>query len=245
VIVKLLCVIYFPPSAARAWAPSGLAACSPPAFGAGADTVRLVRIAVLASGTGTILEALIAAGLPIAVVVVDRVCAAEAVAAGSGIPVERILRTSFSSSFDRDGFTDDVVAALERYDVGLLAMAGYGTVLGPSVHAAYPGRILNTHPALLPAFKGWHAVEQALAAGATETGCTVHVATLAVDDGPILAQERVAILPGDTPAVLHERIKAVERLLYPATIRAIIDRLDDERPIVAPGPILELGSPRQ
>jgi len=209
----------------------------------GADTVRLVRIAVLASGSGTILEALIAAGLPIAAVVVDRPCGAEGVAADAGIPVERVLRASFSSDFDREGFTDQVVGALARYDVGLLAMAGYGTVLGRSIHAAYPGRILNTHPALLPAFKGWHAVEQALAAGASETGCTVHVATLAVDDGPILAQERVAVLPEDTPATLHERIKAVERRLYPATIRAVMARWQEAEPSVAP-PVLEHGGSR-
>jgi phosphoribosylglycinamide formyltransferase-1 len=182
-----------------------------------------VRIAVLASGTGSILEALVADHLPIGVVLVDRACGAEGVALGGGIPVERVLRTSFGEDFDRDRFTDDVVAALAPYGVGLVAMAGYGTVLGRSIHDAYPGRILNTHPALLPAFKGWHAVEQALASGVAETGCTVHVATLEVDEGPVLAQARVSILPGDTAASLHERIKAVERRLYPATIRAVIE----------------------
>lgn len=183
----------------------------------------LVGIAVLASGAGTILEALASAGLPIAVVVVDRPCGAEAVAAEAGIEVERVMRGGFGPGFDRDAFTDRVVGALEPYDVTLITMAGYGTVLGKSIHRAYPGRILNTHPALLPAFKGWHAVEDALAAGVAETGCTVHVATLAVDEGPILAQEAVAIRPGDTAAVLHERIKAVERRLYPATIRAVLE----------------------
>jgi phosphoribosylglycinamide formyltransferase-1 len=78
---------------------------------------------------------------------------------------------------------------------------------------------LNTHPALLPAFKGWHAVEDALAAGVKVTGCSIHVATAEVDAGPILAQEAVAVLPGDTVETLHERIKAVERRLYPETIR--------------------------
>jgi phosphoribosylglycinamide formyltransferase 1 len=182
----------------------------------------LVQIAVLASGTGTILEALISAGLPIAAVVVDRACPAEGVAAAAEIDVHRVLRPSFGPSFDREAYTAEVVAALAPHDVCLLAMAGYGTVLGRSIHDAYPGRILNTHPALLPAFKGWHAVEQALAAGVAETGCSVHVATLEVDEGPILAQESVRILPGDTPASLHERIKEVERRVYPATIWSVL-----------------------
>ncbi len=185
--------------------------------------MRLVRIAVLASGTGSILEAMIGAGLPIAVVLVDRPCGAEEIAGKAGIAVERVLRSEFGAGFDRDGYTADVVSALAGYEVALVAMAGFGTILGRGIHDAYPGRILNTHPALLPAFKGWHAVEQALAAGVGETGCTVHVATLEVDAGPILAQEPVPVLPGDTAASLHERIKAVERRLYPATIARVLD----------------------
>jgi len=183
----------------------------------------LVRIAVLASGAGSILEAMVEAGLPIAVVLVDRPCGAEEVAGRASIPVARVMRSEFGAGFDREAYTDEVVAALGGYDVALLAMAGYGTILGRAIHDSYPGRILNTHPALLPAFKGWHAVEQALAAGIDETGCTVHVATLEVDAGPILAQETVPILPGDTTATLHERIKAVERRLYPATIARVLD----------------------
>ena len=102
-------------------------------------------------------------------------------------------------------------------------MAGFGTILDKPIHDAYEGRILNTHPALLPSFPGWHAVEQALAAGVKLTGCTVHLATLEVDAGPILAQEAVAVLPDDDAASLHERIKAVERRLYPRTIRSFVE----------------------
>ncbi len=104
-------------------------------------------------------------------------------------------------------------------------MAGFGTVLAQAVHDAYPGRILNTHPALLPAFPGWHAVAEALAAGVSQTGTTVHLATLEMDAGPILAQEAVPVLPDDTEASLHERIKRVERQLYPDTIRRFVDGL--------------------
>ncbi len=117
---------------------------------------------------------------------------------------------------------------LKGCDVDVVAMAGFGTILGRAAHDAYPGRILNTHPALLPKFKGWHAVEEALSAGEVETGCTVHLATIDVDDGPILAQEIVKILPGDTAATLHERIKAVERRLYPETIRKFLKTANAE-----------------
>lgn len=178
-------------------------------------------IGALASGSGTILESLIAAQLPIAVVLVDRRCAAEKIAEAAGIPAAVVAR-EFGADFDREAYTAAVVDALAPFGVDLLVMAGYGTVLGDAVHAAYPGRILNTHPALLPAFKGWHAVRDALAAGVSETGCTVHVATLEVDDGPILAQEAVPIVPGDTEQSLHERIKAVERRLYPLVVRCFI-----------------------
>jgi phosphoribosylglycinamide formyltransferase 1 len=106
-------------------------------------------------------------------------------------------------------------------------MAGFGTVV-PGLTDAYPGRVLNSHPALLPAFKGWHAVRDALAAGVKVTGTTIHVATAEVDDGPILAQEAVPVLPDDTEESLHERIKQVEWRLYPATIRRFVaDTVDD------------------
>ena len=115
--------------------------------------------------------------------------------------------------------------ALLDASVDLVAMAGFGTVLDAPVHEAFPERILNTHPALLPQFPGWHAVEDALAAGVSETGCTVHVATVVMDSGPILAQERVPVLEGDTVESLHERIKRVERRLYPATVRAVCEAI--------------------
>ena len=87
---------------------------------------------------------------------------------------------------------------LKRHEIDLVAMAGFMTILEHPIHDVYGGMITNTHPSLLPAFKGWHAVEDALAAGVKVTGCTVHIATLDLDNGPILAQEPVAVLPGDT-----------------------------------------------
>lgn len=179
-------------------------------------------IGVLASGSGTILAAILESGIDVSVVVVDRRCRATDVAEGAGVPVEVAERRSFGADFDRVDYTHRVIDALVPYDVALVAMAGFGTVLEKPIFDCFEGRILNTHPALLPAFSGWHAVEEALAAGVKVTGCTVHVATLEVDAGPILAQEAVPVLPGDTVATLHERIKEVERRLYPATIKQLL-----------------------
>lgn len=186
-----------------------------------------MRIAVLASGTGSLLESLLSADLPTAVVLVDRHCRAERVAERAGVPVVAVVRKDFSAAFDREGFTDEVVSALAPFEVDLVVMAGFGTILAAAAQVAYPGRILNTHPALLPAFKGWHAVADALAAGVKVTGCTVHVAELAVDEGVILAQEAVPVLPDDTVESLHERIKTVERKLFPETIRAALAVLEN------------------
>ncbi len=177
---------------------------------------------MLASGGGTILASMVDANLPIAMVLADRPCTALERAERADIPAELVERTSFGPDFDRDAYTRDVVAVLRAYRIDLVAMAGFGTILGQAVHDAYPGAIVNTHPALLPSFKGWHAVDDALAAGVKVTGCTVHYATLEVDEGPILAQEAVPVLDDDTVETLHERIKDVERRLYPRVLRELV-----------------------
>ena len=182
-----------------------------------------VQVAVLVSGSGTILDTFLADGIPVALVAADRPCAALGKAERAGVPVELVERTSFGRSFDRDAYSREFATRLVGHGIGLVAMAGFGTIFGPPMHDAFPGRILNTHPALLPAFKGWHAVRDALAAGVAETGCTVHVAGLAVDTGPILAQVRVPVRPDDDEASLHERIKDAERPLYSATLRHVLD----------------------
>jgi phosphoribosylglycinamide formyltransferase 1 len=182
-----------------------------------------VKLGVLASGGGTNLAAIIAAQLPVAVVVADRPCAALDVATAAAIPSELVERDSYGPDFDRVAYTHRIVDTLKRRQIDVVAMAGFGTVLAEPILTAFPGRVLNTHPALLPAFKGWHAVADALAAGVAVTGCTVHIATRQVDEGPILAQEEVAVLPGDTVESLHERIKTVERRLYPETIRHFLE----------------------
>ena len=182
-----------------------------------------MNLAVLASGSGTLLDAILTSGLPISVVGVDRTCRAEEVAAAHRVECIKIERDDFTPTFDREAYDARWVEALAPYDLDLIVMAGYGTILSEVMHAAYPHRILNTHPALLPSFKGWHGVRDALDYGVKVTGCTVHIATLGVDEGPILAQEAVPVLDDDDEASLHERIKDVERRLYVDTIRRVME----------------------
>jgi phosphoribosylglycinamide formyltransferase-1 len=185
------------------------------------------RLAVLVSGSGTLLEAMLEAGTPVALVASDRPCRGLDIAQAAGVATMLCDRRDFggfAASFDREAFSAALAADLAGCD--LIAMAGFGTVLAAPFHDAFPGRVLNTHPSLLPAFKGWHAVRDALEAGVSETGCTVHVATEALDDGPILAQEVVPVYPDDTEATLHERIKQVERVLFPRVIAEQLARLD-------------------
>ncbi len=180
-----------------------------------------MRIGVLASGGGTNLRAILEADLPVVVVVVDRPCGATAVAEEFGVSVELVERPK---PFDRLEFTHRVVDALERRGVELVAMAGFMTILEKPMFDAFAGRVLNTHPSLLPSFRGAHPVADALAAGVKLTGCTVHVATLEVDEGPIVAQEAVPVRAGDTTEALHARIKAVEHRLYPQAIREFLSQ---------------------
>ena len=197
---------------------------------ASSDSLSDVRLGVLVSGSGTVLEAILDAGLEVGVVVADRQCRALDVAARAGVAAELVLRDSFGPAFDRSAYTRRVIEVLQDHHIAVVAMAGFGTIFSAEVFAAFPGRILNTHPALLPAFKGWHAVRDALAAGVSVTGTTVHVATEAVDDGPILAQQEVPVLPGDTETSLHSRVKSVERRLYPETIRRFMAHLQTSGP---------------
>ena len=182
-----------------------------------------MSLAVLVSGTGAILDALVEAGLPVDLVVSDRPCTAISRAAGHDVEAIVVHRSSFGNDFDRDGYSALLADRLFERGVTLVAMAGFGTILGRPFHDRFAGRVLTTHPALLPAFPGWHGFRDALAAGVDVTGCTVHLANLEVDAGPILAQEEVVVHPDDDEASLHERIKVVERRLYVDTLWAVLD----------------------
>jgi formyltetrahydrofolate-dependent phosphoribosylglycinamide formyltransferase len=185
-----------------------------------------VRIGVLASGSGTNLAAILEAGLPVVIVISDRPCRALEVARDASVTAVLVERTSFGPGFDRLAYTHQVIDALEAEDVEIVAMAGFMTILDKPFIDRWPGRVLNTHPSLLPSFPGAHGVRDALEAGVKVTGCTVHIATAELDAGPIVAQAAVEVLPDDTVESLHERIKGVERALYPVAIRSLMEELE-------------------
>ncbi|MEA2550065.1 MAG: phosphoribosylaminoimidazolecarboxamide formyltransferase / cyclohydrolase [Chloroflexota bacterium] len=169
------------------------------------------RIAVGVSGAGSNLRALVAAtgrrelDATVVLVFADRPCAALDWAVEQGIETALV-----------PGGDDPTLAAtLAAVEADTVVLAGYMRIVGPAVLGAYPGRILNTHPSLLPAFPGAHAVADALAHGVKVTGCTVHIVDATLDGGPILLQEAVPVVPGDDAERLHDRIRAVEHRLLP------------------------------
>lgn len=197
------------------------------------------RVVVLASGTGTLLKSLIEASLgdqyPATVVAVgvDRECAATEHASASSIPSFTVSIKSYADRAEWDAALTDAVAA---HEPDLVVSAGFMKILGPSFLSRFGGRIINTHPALLPAFPGAHAVPDALAYGVKITGSTVHLVDAGVDTGPILAQEAVPVRDDDTESTLHERIKIVERRLLADVIAAVATRgvVSDGRKAVIP-----------
>ncbi len=182
-----------------------------------------MRLAVLVSGSGTLFESIVAAGLPVALVVADRPCRGLDLASEGGLNGVLLERTKWDDTFDRESYALELAGLIANHDIDLVAMAGFGTVLDEPVFEAMPGQILNSHPALLPAFPGWHAVRDAIEFGVKVTGCTIHVATPEVDQGPILAQEAVPVLDEDDESSLHERIKTAERRLYVETLQTIAE----------------------
>ena len=184
------------------------------------------RLVVLASGTGSLLQSLLDAAVgdyPARVVAVgvDRDCPAEQIAAAAGIPSYRVAVGDYP---DRPAWDDAIADATARHGPDLIVSAGFMKILGPVFLARFPGRVVNTHPALLPAFPGAHAVPEALAYGVKVTGCTVHLVDAGVDTGPILAQRAVDVLDGDDEASLHERIKVVERRLLVEVLAVLATR---------------------
>ncbi|TVX95758.1 phosphoribosylglycinamide formyltransferase [Mycolicibacterium porcinum] len=184
------------------------------------------RLVVLASGTGSLLASLLAAAAddyPARVVAVgtDRKCAAVDIAAGAGVPSYTVR---LGDHEDRDAWDAALTAATAEHEPDLVVSAGFMKILGSQFLSRFPGRVVNTHPALLPAFPGAHAVPEALAYGVRVTGCTVHLVDSGMDTGPILAQQAVEVLDDDTEETLHERIKVVERRLLVDVLAALATR---------------------
>ncbi|WP_299374688.1 phosphoribosylglycinamide formyltransferase [uncultured Tateyamaria sp.] len=135
----------------------------------------------------------------------------------NGIATEVIDHRPFGA--DRPAFEAAIDAALAPYALDIICLAGFMRVLTAGFVAPWQGRMLNIHPSLLPKYKGLHTHARALAAGDAEHGCTVHLVTPALDDGPILGQARVPVEPGDTPDTLAARVLVQEHRLYPAVLR--------------------------
>jgi phosphoribosylglycinamide formyltransferase-1 len=184
------------------------------------------RLVVLASGSGTILQALLDAcadpayGAAVVAVCSDRAgIPALDRAAASGVAAAVV---SYRDYADRDAWDEALTGAVAAHDPDLVVSAGFMRILGPRFLARFPNRIVNTHPALLPAFPGTHAVRDALDYGAKVTGVTVHVVDEGVDTGPVIAQAAVPVLAGDDEATLHERIKSVERALVVEVVGRLV-----------------------
>ncbi|MFT3798256.1 phosphoribosylglycinamide formyltransferase [Microbacterium sp.] len=184
----------------------------------------MLTVAVLISGTGSNLRALLEAAadpaFPARVVVVgaDRQADGFEHAEAFGIPTFLVPFRQFET---REHWGAELQAQLEVWNPDLVVLSGLMRLLPASVVEAWSPRIINTHPAYLPEFPGAHGVRDALDAGVTETGASVIVVDTGVDTGPILAQERVPVLPGDTEHTLHDRIKPVERRLLIDVVRRI------------------------
>ena len=181
------------------------------------------RLVVLASGTGSLLNSLLDAAVgdfPARVVAVgaDRDCLATDIAAGASVPAFTVRLGDHS---DRQAWDAAITEAAAVHSPDLVVSAGFMKILGPQFLSRFYGRIINTHPALLPAFPGAHGVADALTYGVKITGCTVHLVDAGMDTGPILAQQSVAVLDGDSEETLHERIKVTERKLLVDVVAAI------------------------
>ena len=191
------------------------------------------KIVVLISGSGSNMEALVEAcskgRVPgeVVAVIADRDCSGLEKARSKSIPTETLSPKEFP---DRDAWSAALREEVARFDPDLVVSAGFMRILAPVFVDAFADRLINLHPALLPEFPGAHAVRDALAAGATQTGSTVHFVDHLVDHGPVILQESVEIRSGDDEASLHERIKEVEHKILPEACRLFLQgsvRLED------------------
>ena len=181
------------------------------------------RVAVLISGSGTNLAALIEAGqapdCPYEIVaVISNVAEVKGLDRARAAGIEAITVEHKPFGKDREAHEKALHAELQARKVQVIALAGYMRILTPWLIQQWDGRMLNIHPSLLPLYPGLNTHARAIEAGDTEAGCTIHLVTEGVDEGPILAQARVSIAPDDTPDSLAERVKGAEHSLYPQAL---------------------------
>ncbi|MFK3939145.1 phosphoribosylglycinamide formyltransferase [Alkalihalobacillus sp. NPDC078783] len=187
-----------------------------------------MKIAVFASGTGSNAEALMQSasqkqlGGEVALLISDKPGAgALTKAERHGVPAIALAPKDFPSKADYEA---KVVSHLQEHGVEFVCLAGYMRLIGSTLLNAYEGRIVNIHPSLLPAFPGLDAVGQALEAGVSETGVTIHYVDAGMDTGPIIAQEKVLIETTDSTEDVFRKIQAIEHKLYPQTVKQIMER---------------------
>lgn len=206
-------------------------------------TARPLPIVVLISGRGSNLKAILdaaRAGLPYEVRCVlsnQPGAGGLAYAAEAGVPTEVLDHKGFPS---REAFDEALAQRIDRYAPGLVVLAGFMRVLGPAFVRHYEGRLINIHPALLPAFRGLDTHRRALEAGVTEHGASVHFVTDEVDGGPVILQARVPVLPGDTPERLAARVLVEEHRIFPQAITWIAEgrvRLEGPRVLLDDRPV--------
>ena len=195
------------------------------------QTADTLRVAILISGAGSNMAALIDAAAAtdspyeVALVLSNKPDAGGlAVAAAKGVPTVAVDHRRFNK--DREAHERAVQAELESHGVQAIALAGYMRLLTPWLVGRWKDRMLNIHPSLLPLYPGLDTHARALAAGDSEAGCTVHLVTEGVDEGPILDQARVPVVAGDTPATLSQRVLEAEHRLYPRALAAWARSLD-------------------
>ncbi|MGJ5631284.1 phosphoribosylglycinamide formyltransferase [Nostoc sp. CALU 1950] len=184
--------------------------------------VAPLKLGIMASGNGSNFDVVAQAiqdgqlNAQIQVLIYNNPSAKAAVrAANRGVEAVLLNHRNYES---REEFDDQIVQTLRRYDVEWVILAGWMRLLTSVFMDAFPDKIINIHPSLLPSFKGIHAVEQALASGVKITGCTAHIACLEMDSGPILMQAAVPVLPDDTAETLHARIQIQEHRILPLAI---------------------------
>ncbi|WP_028244824.1 phosphoribosylglycinamide formyltransferase [Pseudoclavibacter soli] len=184
----------------------------------------MLKLVVLISGVGSNLRALLdaqqrsGAGFTVVAVGADRQAEGLRFATRHDLPTFIVDYRAFP---DRAAWGQALIAAVDAHQPDLVVLSGLMRILPPEVVDHFAGRLVNTHPALLPSFPGAHAVRDALAAGVSETGATVHLVDAGVDTGPVLAQQAVPVLTGDDESLLHERIKIAERELLAETLTKI------------------------